>query len=156
MRYLRTAHEFDEALVEELAEHQTLKAAEKAEKPADNAILRIAREKSPLDEVKALIESTKTKSAEEELREYRVQQKLAAMKDPGKIDAFLEASKAASHFSESEVDQMISGLTEMRNKKKAIAERGGIRGWLAKRTVAALDRDLQSFHDHRDKLIKRS
>jgi hypothetical protein len=98
-RYLKAAHEFDEALTEDLVELETLKAAEKAAEPdKGNAVLRIAREKSPLDEVKAIIESTKTKSAEEDLREYRVRQKLAALKTPDAsvIDDFLTAADTAT------------------------------------------------------------
>lgn len=95
-RYLKAAHEFDEALTEDLVELETLKAAEKAAEPdKGNAVLRIAREKSPLDEVKAIIESTKTKSAEEDLREYRVRQKLAAMRTGSQelVKQFIDQTK---------------------------------------------------------------
>ena len=76
-------------LEEELAE---IKSAEKAiPAPEESGILRIAKGKTPLDEVRALIDSSKQKSAGAEISEYRVRAKLAGIRDAGPraVESFL-------------------------------------------------------------------
>lgn len=89
-RYSDTARRLDDELVEEF------KAAGGKKEPepthdGEHALDRIAKGKTPLDEVKALIDATTHKSAADEIREHGVRQKLAAIKSrgPEAVDSFL-------------------------------------------------------------------
>lgn len=96
-RYDDKARTFDEELEKDLIQLQSEKQAAKDE-PGDgeSGIQRIARGKTPLDEVRALIDASKTKSAEDEVREHRVRQKLAALRDAEhvRIDSFINQAKS--------------------------------------------------------------
>ena len=98
-RYSDTARQLDDELGAELTAHQAEKSAraeaEKDKEEPGAGLDRIAKGKTPLDEVRALIDSSRHKSAEEELREHAVRQKLAAARDrgPKAVAEFLEAAK---------------------------------------------------------------
>lgn len=96
-RYTETAQQLDDELNAELTTHQAEKSAKAdSEKETPGAGLdRIAKGKTPLDEVRAIIDASRHKSAEEELREHGVRQKLAAAKTRGPrlIEDFITAAK---------------------------------------------------------------
>jgi len=94
-RYDEKARAFDDELEKELSAHVIEKQSEKAESKADNGLARIAQGRTPLDEVRALIDASKNKSAAEEVAEHRVRQKLATLRDAPRVavDAFLTHAK---------------------------------------------------------------
>jgi hypothetical protein len=93
-RYSKNARELDDALVTELTQHRA-EAAERAEdeKQANEycGLDHIAKGGTPLDQVKAIIESKKAKPAKKMLEEHAVGKKMAEMlvRGPGLIDTFL-------------------------------------------------------------------
>jgi hypothetical protein len=84
-RYNEKARQLDDALDADAAEYVAEKAAMKAKPEAESGIQRIAKGGTPLDEVRALIESGKQKAAQD-LREHAVKQKLAALKAQPYVD----------------------------------------------------------------------
>jgi hypothetical protein len=96
-RYDDTARTFDEELEKDLLQLQSEKAAkhEPGHSEEESGIQRIAKGKTPLDEVRALIDASRQKSAAEEVAEHRVRRKLAELRDRPRqqVDEFLEAAK---------------------------------------------------------------
>lgn len=95
-RYNNTAHEFDEQLsgfLTELEGERVIKEA--VEKEPDDSLQRIVTGKTPLEEVRAIIESKTKKSAAEEIEEHGVRLELRklAQESHDRIDNFLEATK---------------------------------------------------------------
>lgn len=99
-RYDDKARTFDEELEKDLLQLQSEKQAKsegsELTHDAESGIQRIARGKTPLDEVRALIDASKTKSAEDEVKEHRVRQKLAAIRDAEseRVDSFINQAKS--------------------------------------------------------------
>jgi beta-phosphoglucomutase-like phosphatase (HAD superfamily) len=96
-RYDDTARTFDEALEADLLQLASEKAAkhEGTEHEPESGIQRIAKGKTPLDEVRALIDASRQKSAAEEVAEHRVKEKLAELRDTPikQVDEFLNRAK---------------------------------------------------------------
>jgi len=95
-RYDDKARTFDEELEKDLVAYEAEKTAKKeADRQNEpNGIARLA-EKSPLDEVRELIDSTRHKSAEEEIRQHTTKKKLAAfdVARQTSIDEFITQAK---------------------------------------------------------------
>jgi hypothetical protein len=91
-RYDDKAYRFDEELGDDLSR---LAAEKVAEKPTESGLDRIAKKKTPLDEVKAIIDASSAKSAEDAVKEHRVRSKLAEIRSrgPRRLDEFLSAVK---------------------------------------------------------------
>lgn len=95
-RYNDVARSFEEELEAEMLQHSKEKQAKKDGGGEErSALQRIAEDKSPLDEVRALIDSSRHKSAGEEIAEHRVRQKLAGIRDQERasIDTFITQAK---------------------------------------------------------------
>lgn len=94
-RYDHTARCFDEDLEKDLVAHEAEKTAKREAATEPNALRRMAEEKSPLDEVRDLIDSSRHKAAEDEIREHGVRKKLAAIRDGERasIDTFITQAK---------------------------------------------------------------
>lgn len=95
-QYDKHAQEFDRGLSEFLSEMESEKAAEAAAdyKP-DDGLKRIATGKTPLDEVREIIESKKTKSAAEEIAEHEIRTELRKLSNQQRaaLNDFLTAAK---------------------------------------------------------------
>lgn len=94
-RYNNTAREFDEQLsgfLTELEGENAIKEAVERE-PADG-LQRIVTGKTPLEEVRAIIESKAKKSASQELLEYGIRKDLRKLAASGReaVDSFLKAT----------------------------------------------------------------
>jgi hypothetical protein len=79
-RYNDRQRAFDESLSKELNQIELDKQSSD-EVPEESGIRRIAQKKTPLDQVKEVIEASQRKSAAEEIREFGVRRKLAALKN---------------------------------------------------------------------------
>lgn len=98
-RYNNTAHEFDEQLsgfLTELEGERVIKEA--VEKEPDDSLQRIVTGKTPLEEVRAIIESKTKKSAAEEIEEHGVRLELrkVATRSREAVDSFLAMKAAGS------------------------------------------------------------
>ena len=100
-RYMDDAHAFDESLVEILSEAARESAVKEAEAEsarkdkAGGGLQRIAEGRTPLDEVKAILEKQQGKTAAQEIREYEVRRELRKVASRPKdiVDGFLENAK---------------------------------------------------------------
>jgi hypothetical protein len=95
-----TAHRFEEALLddlEETAREHAVKQAEvdsKAKERASGGLHRIATGQTPYDEVKAILEQKKNKTAAQVVNEHRARQLLRkiAGRDHELVDHFLKTT----------------------------------------------------------------
>lgn len=93
-RYDNVARTFDEELEKEMLQLSSEKAAKHQPEP-ESGIQRIAKGKTPLDEVKAIIDASRSKSAAQEVAEHRVRGKLAALRDGPReqVEQFINLAK---------------------------------------------------------------
>lgn len=95
-RYEKAAHDFDDSLstfLTELEGEAVIKEA--VEREMDDGLRRITSGKTPLDEVREIIDSKTKKTAGEELREYGIRKELRklAARSREAVDNFLTAAK---------------------------------------------------------------
>jgi hypothetical protein len=93
-RYDNIARTFDDELEKEMFQLELEKAAKHQLEP-ESGIQRIAAGKTPLDEVKALIEASRSKNIMQEVAEHQVRKKLAAIRDRPReqVEQFLNLAK---------------------------------------------------------------